>query len=67
MGVKKVLVLGRSISLQEEMEVSDVEGKLASVLRDIAPEIAKEVERVPVRARIEGATLIVYRIDATFG
>jgi len=67
MGVKKLVVLGKEVLLPRELSPEEAEKLFMSILRDVEPEIARELEGAELKARVEGEVLVIYRLSAVFG
>ena len=65
--VRKLLVLGKEIQLSADLSPQDVQKNLISILRDVDPELAEEVEKSECRVKLEGEVIVVYRLGAVFG
>ena len=67
--INKLLVLGKEIGLPVEMddvEISD-KTKFISVLSDLDPELASELEAQEYAIRVEGNAVVAYRTSAVLG
>ena len=40
---------------------------LISLLKELAPEVAEQLEGTEHKVRVEGAVMVVYRVGAVFG
>ena len=65
--VKELVVLGKEIELPQDISEEEVSSNLISLVRDLAPEVAQELERTRYTTKVEGNALVVYRLDAIFG
>jgi len=64
--VNSIVVLGKEFEIPE-MPVEDVKANLLSILRELDPEIANELENTAYDVKVEGDALVVYRLSAVFG
>ena len=68
MAISKLIVLGREVKLPVTVEEAEItKDSVLSLLRDLDPELSKELEGTEYTVRIEGDTAVVYRTGATFG
>ena len=65
--VEVLIVLGKEVRLPTKASEDEVRSNLINLLRDLDPDLAKELEDVEYSTRIEGEKLVVYRLDAVFG
>jgi len=66
--VSRLVVLGKEIRLPVDVSESELtKDSVLSLLRDLDPELSKELEGTEYTIRIEGDTAVVYRTGATFG
>jgi hypothetical protein len=65
--VEVLIVLGKEVRLPTKASEEEVKSNLINLLRDLDPDLAKELEDVEYSTRIEGEKLVVYRLDAVFG
>jgi hypothetical protein len=65
--VEVLIVLGKEVRLPTKASEDEVRSNLINLLRDLDPNLAKELEDVEYSTRIEGEKLVVYRLDAVFG
>lgn len=67
MAVNKLVVLGKEINLPVELSEEEVKSNLISLLRDLDPQLADELENTEYTVRVEQNTAVVYRTGAVFG
>ena len=68
MMISKIVVFGREIELPRPMNEDELtESRVISLLRDLDPELAREVENSEHKSRVEGDSLVIYRSSAIFG
>ncbi len=67
MKVQKLVVLGKEIELPVAMEDAEIQKNIISILGDVNPELAQELEETKYSIRIEGEIAVIYRITAIFG
>ena len=66
--IERIVVFGKEVELPRPIEEDRLtEGQIVSILRDIDPKLAGEVENAEYRTRVEGNTIVLYRIGAVFG
>jgi len=66
MEIEKFVILGKEVELPGSISTDDVPRWL-TILEEVNPSLAAEVEGKEVATRIEGNTLVVYRQDAVYG
>jgi hypothetical protein len=64
--VSKLVVLGKEFEIPE-MPEEDVRANLLSIVRELDPDVASELENASYAVRVEGEALVVYRTGAVFG
>jgi len=64
--INKLIVLGKEFEIPD-MSEDDVEANLLSILRELDPDVANELEKTKYSTRVEGSVLVVYRLSAIFG
>jgi len=64
--VSKLVVLGKEFEIPE-MPEEDARKNLLSIVRELDPEVADELENASYAVRTEGEALVVYRTGAVFG
>jgi hypothetical protein len=64
--VNKLVVLGKEFEIPE-MSEEDAKANLLSIIRELDPEVANELENTNYAIRVEGEVLVVYRTSAVFG
>ncbi len=64
--VNKLIVLGKEFEIPD-MPEDDVKANLLSILRELDPDVANELEKTKYSTRVEGSVLVVYRLSAIFG
>lgn len=64
--VNKLIVLGKEFEIPD-MPEDDVKVNLLSILRELDPDVANELEKTKYSTRVEGSVLVVYRLSAIFG
>jgi len=64
--VSKLVVLGKEFEIPE-MPEEDARKNLLSIVRELDPEVADELENASYTVRVEGEALVVYRTGAVFG
>jgi hypothetical protein len=64
--VNKLIVLGKEFEIPD-MPEDDVKANLLSILRELDPDVANELEKTKYSTRVEGSVLVVYRLGAIFG
>jgi len=66
--VSRLVVLGKEIRLPVDVSESELtKDSVLSLLRDLDPESARELENTEYDVRIEGDSAVIYRLGATFG
>ena len=65
--VKELVVLGKEIELPQDVSEDEIRSNLLSILRDLDPRLAEDLEATQYSTKIEGKALVVYRVDAVFG
>jgi hypothetical protein len=61
-----MIVLGKEFEIPD-MPEEDVKANLLSILREIDPDTANELEKTKYSVRVEGNVLVIYRLSAIFG
>ena len=64
--INKLIVLGKEFEIPD-MPEDDVKANLLSILRELDPDVANELEKTKYSTRVEGSVLVVYRLSAIFG
>ncbi|RLI75546.1 hypothetical protein DRP04_13390 [Archaeoglobales archaeon] len=64
--VNKLIVLGKEFEIPD-MPEDDIKANLLSILRELDPDVANELEKTKYSTRVEGSVLVVYRLSAIFG
>lgn len=64
--VNKLIVLGKEFEIPD-MSEDDVKANLLSILEELDPAVASELEKIKYSTRVEGSVLVVYRLSAIFG
>jgi len=64
--INKLIVLGKEFEIPD-MSEDDVKANLLSILRELDPDVANELEKTKYSTRVEGSVLVVYRLSAIFG
>lgn len=64
--VNKLIVLGKEFEIPD-MPEDNVKANLLSILRELDPDVANELEKTKYSTRVEGSVLVVYRLSAIFG
>jgi len=67
--IEKIIALGKTIELDVERAEADINSKdmILSIVRDLDPETATELESVQFSTRIEDNAIVVYRDSAVMG
>ena len=65
--VRKIVALGKEIVLPADVPEDVAKERYLSLLKDVDPEVAEEVEKVEHDVRVEGEVLVIYRLGAVFG
>jgi len=65
--VNQIVVFGTELKLPQPMEEEEVKKNLISILRDIKPELAEQVENTEYSIAVQDSKLIIYRLAASFG
>ena len=64
--INKLIVLGKEFEIPN-MHEDDVKANLLSIIKEVDPNIAEELEKTKYSIRVEGSVLVVYRLGAIFG
>jgi len=64
--VNRLVVLGKEFEIPE-MPAEEAKANLLSLVRELDPAIAEELENNAYDVRVEGNALVVYRLSAIFG
>jgi hypothetical protein len=61
-----MIVFGKEFEIPN-MPEEGVKANLLSILREIDPDTANELEKTKYSVRVEGNVLVIYRLSAIFG